>query len=278
MIKFSLVLATINRVREVDRFLQSLARQTYKNFELIVVDQNDDDRVSSLVDSYRDEFPITYLCSARGLSVARNVGLGHVTGDLVAFPDDDCWYPEHLLRNVALIFDKNDMDILSGQSRDAHNRQSQRYWPHKPYLADKINIWKLAISYTVFIRRYCVECLDGFDETLGVGASSPWQSGEETDYLIRAMSLGYKIYYDPQIRVFHPQKTGKFGEEEKKRARAYGAGLGRVLKKQDYPLWFVGYMLTRPIGGIIASLMILRFNKAMYHYRVLQGRLEGWLA
>ncbi|WP_372764334.1 glycosyltransferase family 2 protein, partial [Litorivivens sp.] len=151
MLKYSLILATIGRSIEVERFLASLDRQTYRSFELIVVDQNDDDRVSSMLESYRDNFEIIYLKSKPGLSIARNRGLQEVSGDIVAFPDDDCWYPPNLLEAITQIFSRYDIDIVTGQSRDEENRHSQRFWSSKPSVADVISVWKLAISYTVFI-------------------------------------------------------------------------------------------------------------------------------
>ena len=90
--KFSLILATLNRTGEVDYLLKTLDRQTYRNFELIVVDQNADDRLVPLLAPYQANFPILHLQSAKGLSRARNVALEHVSGDIVAFPDDDCAY------------------------------------------------------------------------------------------------------------------------------------------------------------------------------------------
>ena len=276
MLKFSLILATIGRDAEVEAFLDSLSRQTYRNFELIVVDQNADDRVSVLTDRFASHFPLTRVASAPGLSVARNQGIALIDGDVVAFPDDDCWYPPELLARVAEHFACGDVDIIAGQSRDEKNRHSQRVWPSQPQVADKVSIWKLAISYTVFMRAECVEAVGGFDETLGVGAATAWQSGEETDYLIRAIDRGFAIRYLPGLKVFHPDKTGVFDALTIERAKAYGAGLGRVLKKHHYPLWFVAYMLLRPLGGVLFSLLTLRMRKALYHFGVLRGRVKGW--
>lgn len=278
MLKFSLVLATIGREVEVEAFLDSLARQTYKHFELIVVDQNADDRVAKLVVRYADYFPLCRVQCKPGLSTARNVGIKLISGDIVAFPDDDCWYPPELLAKIARRFDDRSMEIISGQSRDAHNRHSQRVWPSRPHVADKVSIWKLAISYTVFMRRECVDAVGEFDEELGVGAATAWQSGEETDFLIRALERGHTIRYFPEVKVFHPQKTEVYNPATIERAKAYGAGMGRVLKKHHYSVWFVVYMLLRPVGGALFSLLTFRINKALYHLGVLQGRIKGWAA
>ena len=101
--RFSLVLATVGRTEELNRFFASLDYATHRNFEVILVDQNPDDRLNSVLDHYDGRFPALHLRSERGLSRARNVGLRRVTGDVVAFPDDDCWYPPNLLNQVEIL-------------------------------------------------------------------------------------------------------------------------------------------------------------------------------
>jgi glycosyltransferase involved in cell wall biosynthesis len=88
--KVSLILATVNRVNELEIFLKSLSNQTYQKFELILVDQNMDARLNEIVNKYRSTCKIKHIQAERGLSKARNVGFHHITGDIVAFPDDDC--------------------------------------------------------------------------------------------------------------------------------------------------------------------------------------------
>jgi len=100
-VKFSLIVGTLGRSAELAQLFDSLVVQTHHNFEIIVVDQNDDDRAKLVVDRFIDRLNILHLASAKGLSRARNVGLAHVTGDVVAFPDDDCCYPRTVLETVA---------------------------------------------------------------------------------------------------------------------------------------------------------------------------------
>lgn len=98
--KFSLILATLGRDKEVANFLESLKNQSYKNFELIVVDQNQDGKIDNIIQEYKKDFFINHIkIKEKGLSYARNVGLKYINGEIVAFPDDDCEYPENLLEN-----------------------------------------------------------------------------------------------------------------------------------------------------------------------------------
>ncbi len=83
---------------ELERFMVHLSRQDYRNFELILIDQNQDDQVSKIILPYRQDFQIIYIHSQIcGASFARNLGLSKATGDIILFPDDDCWFPPELL-------------------------------------------------------------------------------------------------------------------------------------------------------------------------------------
>lgn len=275
--KFSLILGTISRTGELARFLESLAIQDYRDFELIIIDQNADDRLGPLINIWRQKMDIKHLRSpVKGLSRARNAGLKMAAGEFVAFPDDDCWYPQSLLSEVAAWFDAHSgMDGVSGQSRDGEGRLSQMEWPSETALFNRFTVWTQAISYTIFLKREVVDAVGGFDETLGVGAGTPWGSGEETDYLLRALSQQFRLMYEPSIFVFHPHPLTHYDEKLFERGSSYGAGMGRVLRKHSTPYWFRGYVLFRALAGALLGLLVLQPKMARFHWNVFLGRLSG---
>lgn len=277
-VRFSLIVATLGRTEEIERLLASLVAQTYKDFDLIVVDQNGDDRLEPFLAPYRHEYPVLRLTSEPGLSRARNVGLEHARGDVIAFPDDDCWYPPDLLERIAGSL--NNRDGIAGCSvfvredgeRLVSGKVGMPRFDREAGLLNKTNAWARAISYTIFLRRGVVEKVGRFDESLGIGA--PWGSGEDTDYPLRAVKAGFELYYDPGIAVYHralPEQS-----ELAERAYRYGVGMGRVWRKHDYPLWFVVYYLLRPAGGALLSLAKGRGSEVRYYFNSLRGRLRGW--
>jgi glycosyltransferase involved in cell wall biosynthesis len=276
--KFTLIVATLGRDRELERLFDSLHTQTYRGFEVLVVDQNSDERASRVVDRYRGTFPIRIIKSDPGLSKARNIGLAGPLGDIVAIPDDDCWYqPNTLSVVVQILTNTPGLAGITGKSVDEHHRPSQGRWSDVELTLDASNIWRAATSYTIFLRREVFEKIGKFDETLGVGSGTKWGSGEEVELLLRALKAGYAVRYVPTLEIHHPDPVRRIDAKAYARCRTYNRGLGRVLRLADYHLYFVGYMVARP--GIGALIALARLSPALSRYRLIAAvqRLRGWL-
>src|SRR6188472_2790644 len=185
---FDLVVATLGRVDELGRLLDSLEGQTYRSFRVLVVDQNRDGRAEE-VQAGRN-LDLLRLTSTPGLARARNVALELVEADVVAFPDDDCRYPPTLLADVAQrLSTREELDGLSVPTEDADGRRDAG-WGSEPAALTTRNVWNLVASAGLFLRRPLLERVGAFDEQLGIGGPGPWRSSEETDYVIRALREG----------------------------------------------------------------------------------------
>ena len=279
-LRVSLLLATVARTGEVQRFLESLTPLPGGGgVEIIVIDQNGDDRLTALLDRFRDDFEIRHIRSPRGLSRARNAGLALARGEIIAFPDDDCWFREGLLAEVCATFDRHpDWDGMTGRSVTGEGYVSGGRFDRHPGRVTLASVWTRGISYTIFLRRKVIEAVGPFDETLGLGAGTPFGSGEESDYLIRAIQAGQQIYYRPDLVVCHPDVTPRYDGSAFRRARSYGTGMGRVLRKHCYGLRPLARAIIRPAGGALVSLLTLRPNKARYHLNMVLGRIAGLMA
>jgi glycosyltransferase involved in cell wall biosynthesis len=274
--KFSLILATVGRYEEVARFLVSLEAQDYRNFELIVIDQNDDERLTPLLAMYREKFVLQHVRSERGLSRARNVGLQLATGDVIAFPDDDCWYPAGLLQKVATVLNGNpDIDGITGRFTDGDGRTEGR-WLDRPMLLNRYNIWRGAISFSIFLRRRVVDAVGQFNASLGVGAGTPWGASEETDYLLRSLQHGFKLKFLTDLVLHHPVKTVNFDASARSRQQKYEAGIGRVMRMNAYPFWYFPVACLRTCCGILVALASGDFPRARFKYVSVLARMRGW--
>ena len=278
-VRFSLIMATLGRTEEPKRFLASLQAQSHRDFDLIVVDQNPDDRLNPILAPYRDRLSILHLrAKRRGASRARNLGLRHVSGDAIAFPDDDCWYPPNLLARVANHFMSNPgLDAITGRTVDVDGKTTMGRFGTKPIPLDKVNVWARGIEAAIFLRWERVQEVC-FDEDLGVGAGTAWGAGEATDYLLQLLERGASLYYDPGLIVIHPSLIPPYDAVAILKAYTYGCGMGYVLKKHKLPLWFKAKWLIRPLGGAVLSLSVLRLSEAVYRWNSFRGRLRGMLS
>jgi GT2 family glycosyltransferase len=271
---FDLVVATVDRVDQLGRLLNSLDAQTHAAFRVMLVDQNDDDRLDRILASH-PALDLVRLRAPRGLSGARNAALGQIRADLVAFPDDDCVFAPDLLERVARQFaEQPALEGLTGRAVGEEG-ESTASWASDSTLLTRENLWNRAISFTIFLRRSVVERVGDFDEQLGLGAEGPWSSGEETEYLVRALDAGARIRYDPSLVVVHEDKELSASALRSVGARD-GASIGYILRKHAYPVRTVGRMLVRPLGGALLAAAHRDPARARFHLATLRGRVRGY--
>jgi glycosyltransferase involved in cell wall biosynthesis len=276
--KFSLIMATFGRSDEIARMFDSLLLQDYPELEVIVVDQNDDDRVVRVVERYRDRLTIVYLQSEKGKSRATNVGFKWVTGDVVGFPDDDCWYKPGTLADLAAGFAANpDVGGITGVCVNEHGVPSQGRWATEAQYVNRRNVFNCATSVTIFLRTSAVRAAGDFNADLGVGAGSRWGSGEETDFLVRALDTGCRVRFDPALQVHHPDPLTVLDEQALQRNGRYNRGFGHVLRINNYPVSYVFYLVARPIGGFLLSCVRRDPPRAKYYWIAASQRLLGWM-
>jgi glycosyltransferase involved in cell wall biosynthesis len=275
--RFSLVLATLGRTDELYRLFNSLCAQTHRDFEVIVVDGGPESGVLELVQEYKDRLCFRHVGSVKGHSKALNLGLRSAEGDVIAFPDDDCWYPPHLLAHVA-----QQLQIhpgwagLTGRAITETGIPSSGKWDRRPGPLTRYNVWRRAVTISMFLRKSAIHG-NVFDESLGVGAGTPWGAGEETDFLLQVLRRGSTVHFLPTVTVNHPEwGRAPYTDIVRTKAHSYGRGIGRVLRKHGYPLTVVAYHLMRPLGGMVLASFGGQIRKARYHWSIFTGRMTGW--
>lgn len=276
--KFSLILCTLGRTTELVRFLEHLDRQTYRNFELVVVDQNPEDLLDPVLAPYRDHFQVVHVRSKqRGLSRARNLGLAHFSGDIVAFPDDDCWYSPDILEQVAHSLQRHpDRDGLTCRCVDESGSDAFNKFDSAGGDVTKYNVWRRSNSNCIFLSARFVAAARQFNEDLGKGTASD-TAAEEMDFLLRGMQTGLQVLYCPDFHVYHRLKVRFYDEAGTREARSHATGQGYVLRQYGYWFPFVVYFCSRPLGGMLVALATGNSGRFRYHLAMMQGRLRGWI-
>ncbi len=236
----SLVLCTVGRDAEVKLFIDSII-QSECNVELIIVDQNRDNRIDRVIDEccFPENFIIKHIKpDVLGLSRARNIGLEYVTGDIFAFPDDDCIYSKGVLNYVGTQFYNSQFDFFSCKT---HERNK----PEKSLIQCEATSFEITMSkragcsFTLFFKNSQKMLSVRFDECMGVGSGTIYGAGEETDYLTQVMHLKLRGYYEPCVVVLHDAKEDSYDEYTLTRLVSYGGGYAYHLRKNYKKLGFI---------------------------------------
>jgi glycosyltransferase involved in cell wall biosynthesis len=275
---FSLIVCTRGRTDELDRFLLSVINQFGDiGCEIIVVDQNTDERLGPIVEAYRDHVEIERIRSPVGLSRGRNLALRCVRGSIVAFPDDDCVYPETLLNEVyARLASVPLADGVSVMSRDFEGKASGPNWSPKEGWITKNNVFRQAISYGLFLRTGLVRQVGAFDESLGLGSESSWQSGEETDYVLRSLAQGLRILYLPSLFCLHA--GGKRDESDFRKQVNYAAGGGRLVRLHSFSWMFRVRFFAAPFLRALLTLLRLAPKHSKWQLDIGLARWRGFFS
>jgi glycosyltransferase involved in cell wall biosynthesis len=200
----TVVAATYNRAERLAALLDALRAQTFRDFDVVIVDDaSADETIGVLAEARaRDDLALTVLRheTGRGPAVARNAGWRAASAPVIAFTDDDCRpSPGWLAAGVAA------MAATANGTREAI---VQGLTEPDPLEADRLgpftrslNVRELDHWYAtanMFYSRATLERLGGFDETT---FSRP--GGEDTDLAWRAIGDGVPTAFSPEARVWH---------------------------------------------------------------------------
>lgn len=280
----TLIVATLGRADCLPRLLESLAAQEYRNFDVLLIDQNPPGVLDDLLTRYQEKLRLTRIFSPPGLSRARNAGLALAKGDFVAFPDDDCLYAPDTMALAAKAFSKaevlvgrqvSDQGIAPGTRREAAHEAVSQSQPPTRLETSRTAVLRNAPSITLFFCKEVISAVGGFDETMGLGAGTRWGSGEDSDYLVRAFDAGFKIAKVPGLEVYHPDVDYSQPEAARK-ARAYAAGRMHLLRKHHFPLWFKLANILYPLAVLPKETLRHGRGAAKYRWSMFLGRLQGF--
>jgi ADP-heptose:LPS heptosyltransferase/glycosyltransferase involved in cell wall biosynthesis len=279
-VRVSLVVPTVNRTVELRRLLESLVEQEFKDFEALVVDQNCDDRIIPVLEPYQAQLCIYRIATPekRGISSAKNDGWRRARGDIIVFPDDDCWYPPWFLRKGLQLLETSGAALVSGRIANECGHTINARVSHHAQFITRRTVWTTQSEAATLYRRELLERLGGFDEKLGIGSSSPWQAAEGPDLILTAIAYKFVCYYDPSLYGFHREydlDSPAGGMLAK--GRHYARGMGYVLRRHRFGLFNLLYWASRPLLTLFAAAASGRFYRAHHSLFVSVGRIEGWL-
>jgi glycosyltransferase involved in cell wall biosynthesis len=248
-----------------------------EDLEVLVVDQNGDDRLVPVLAPYVSRFALVHLrAPSLGQSNAKNIGLKKATGRYVGFPDDDCYYaPDTLEKTLRAFQGTGDRCALFGRAQDTETGKFLLEYPSRPRSivspSDMTGVF-LGIQIAQFFTLEMARQVGDFDVDLCSGGR--WGSGEEADYVLRFLKNGGRIEYRPEILVHHPLVVPDSMTIEK--VRRYATGFGALCRKQGLPS-FLAFKAAKQMIGALVFLLTGRWKRAVTAWNVGLFRVRGYL-
>ena len=290
----SVIVCTRERPETLARCLDSILRLDPPPHEILVVDNAPtSDRTWQLV----SELPgIRYVTATEpGLSIARNVGIAHSTGDLLAFTDDDVVVHPAWLARLRQAFADPEIMAVTGQVLpgrldteaqvlfELHWGFGRGYYPiifNQRYMKRHrrwgVPVWGIGAGANMAIRRRVVGLLGGFDERLGAGASG---CSEDSEYWYRILANGWKCRYEPTAVVHHYHREDLEGLNSQLYYYVRGHVVALLIQYEKYRdrgnLRRLLITLPRYYADLFAEALETGFEGK---YRTLRAELSGYFS
>lgn len=195
----SVILPTQNRAEMLKRAVKSVLAQTYQDLELMIVDDGSTDDTDEVIASFQDpRIRVVRHQKARGASAARNTGVAHSYGELIAFlDDDDEWLANKLDKQVSLLSGLPENVGMVYCWMDYFDQHGNLIREHHPRLrgcvfSHVLDAQRLGGCPTLLVRREVVVDVGGFDESL--------PRGNDGDF-IRRVCRKYLVDLVPEVLV-----------------------------------------------------------------------------
>ena len=201
MPKVSVILPTYNRAEFLGFAIESVLNQTFKDFEIIVSDDQSTDNTCQVVSSFNDS-RISYIKNTRskGPSGARNAAISVAVGEYIAFiDDDDEWLPDKLQGQVDIL-DSSQPSVCGVYSNRVLINRRTGQTVHESFGTKKLRgnlLYEFAVcnpikTTTLVLKKSCLDEVGLFDETISYM--------EDRDLWIR-LSFRSNFEYTPRILV-----------------------------------------------------------------------------
>lgn len=231
--RYSVIIPVYNRPDEVDELLQSLTQQTFRDFEVIVVEDGSAIPCKNVADNYRDLLDLHYYSKPNsGPGQTRNYGAERSRGEYLIILDSDCILPEGYLAAIDEELKRQYADAFGGPDRahasftdlqKAINYSMTSFFTTGGIRGGKKKMDKFyPRSFNMGVQRKVYQALGGF---------SQMRFGEDIDFSIRIFKGGYACRLFPDAWVYHKRRTDfrKFFKQ------VHNSGIARINLYKKYP-------------------------------------------
>ena len=269
---FSVIIPLYNRPQEIDELLDSLTRQTYSPFEVLVIEDGSTLDARRIVEGYRDRLDVRYYVKPNeGQGFARNFGFERAKGDYFVVFDSDCLIPADYFANVSASLAADWLDAYGGPDA-AHEsftpvQKAISYAMTSPFTTGGIRGNRKHVgqfhprSFNMGVSRKVWEQAGGFKLT---------RLGEDIEYSIRIHTSGFRIGLIHNAVVFHKRRTD-FGQFYKQ-LHFFGRARINIYKHFPAELKLVHFF---PAAFVLFLIALVVLNMWAFYAGGLSGQLAA---
>jgi len=250
----SVIIPTYNRAAVLQRAIESVINQTYKDWELIIVDDGGNDNTKELVGDFQSKYSNIYYFKSlnMGASVARNIGVGLSKGEYVAFLDSDDFWTSGRLESVykTILEDNNPNKFYVTDFRSQNNGNTsfnKRYLESNNFKQILLSHNFLGGTINIVAPKKILLDINGFDIKL--------TSCQDHDLYIRLAEICDINYIPGEFAVFCLDSTNRISGKNNKKLLGHVSSynkhkhkmnnLSRILSMKKIAL--VAYYIKSPI-------------------------------
>ena len=255
--KYAIIVPVYNRPDEVAELLESLTLQTFKDFEVIIVEDGSQNPCEAVCKQYEKLLDIKYFIKENsGPGQSRNYGAAHSTGEYLLILDSDVVLPAGYLAAIEKELCREPVDAFGGpdcahdsftDTQKAISYSMTSFFTTGGIRGSKKKLDKFyPRSFNMGIRRDVYERLGGF---------SKMRFGEDIDFSIRIFKAGYTCRLFPEAWVWHKRRTDfrKFWRQ------VYNSGIARINLYKKYPESLKLVHLLPMLFTVGCTLLVLLF-------------------
>ncbi len=232
MPRFSIIIPVYNRIDEVEDLLKSLAAQSCKDFEVVIVEDGSTSPCDTVVKQYETQVDVSYYFKDNeGRSIARNYGLERAKGDYFIFFDSDCVIPPDYFKILSAALDANPLDCFGGPdaahesfstTQKAINYSMTSFLTTGGIRGGKVQLEKFVPrTFNMGYSRQVYEKVGGFREMFS----------EDIDMSTRIRQAGFSIGLIRDAYVYHKRRVNM----KLFTRQVYVFGMSRITLKLLYP-------------------------------------------
>jgi GT2 family glycosyltransferase len=269
-LNFSIIIAVYQRRNELIELLQSLANQSDKDFEVVVVDDGSPEKLENLTNSFIAQLDIQYHYKENsGASASRNFGMEKASGNYFIFLDSDTIAPKNYIETVRKELNSNYVDAFGGPDSAKDNftdLQKAISFSMTSFLTTggirggKKHVGKFQPrSFNMGISKIAFEKTGGFGNL---------RIGEDPDLSMTLWENGFETQLIPDAFVYHKRRASlkKFAKQ------VYNFGIARPILNQRHPkftkltFWFPAFILFYIMFALLGFIYsILNFQLIDFH-------------